>query len=201
MTQEITRQLADEASGGATFATAEWAPRHADQQPRARGVLGWLFLVVVIVALWPATWGGLTGITVISGNSMEPVYGINDVVLTLRQSTYVVGDVVSFTVPEGQEGAGGDVIHRIVAVDASGEQPVFTTQGDNNTSADTWKLSITDVVGRAVLRVPRIGVAFTGSSGLLLGAAAGLTALVTLRPSRPSARKSAQKPTVIPSGL
>lgn len=206
MTQEITRQVADDASGGAEFAAAEWAPRHAgQQQPKtlggARRVFGWLLLVVIVVALWPATWGGLTGITIVNGKSMEPVYETNDVVLTLRQSSYGMGDVVSYEVPAGQDGAGGRVIHRIIAVDDSGEKPVFTTQGDNNPSVDPWEFSTSDVVGKATLRVPRIGAAFSGSSGLLLGAVAGFAVLVVLWPSRSGARKSVQKPTVIRSGL
>ena len=206
MTTEITRQVVGESSGGAKSAAGERSPRHADQQqPRTRGgaqrVFGWLLLVVIVVALWPATWGGLTGITIVNGKSMEPVYQTNDLVLTLRQTSYGVGDVVSYEVPAGQDGAGGRVIHRIIAVDDSGEEPVFTTQGDNNPSVDPWKFSTTDVVGKATLRVPRIGVAFSGSSGLLLGAVAGFAVLVVLWPSGSRARTSAQKPTVIGSGL
>ncbi|WP_147454007.1 signal peptidase I [Tessaracoccus antarcticus] len=202
MTQEILRPVADNASGGAESDTVASSPRHAEQQqPRTRGgvrkVLGWMLLVMLVVAIWPATWGGLTGITVVNGHSMEPAYENNDMVLTLRHSSYAVGDVVSYKVPEGQDGAGGRVIHRIIAVDDSGVQPVFTTQGDNNPSVDPWRFSTTDIVGEATLRVPRIGGAFNGSSGLMLGAVVGFAVLVVLWPSRPKPQNGA--PTTKPT--
>jgi len=198
MTLQITRPLGGEASGGAASAWAEWDPGYADQ-PRptnhggVRKVLGWPLLVVMIVALWPAAWGGLTGISVVNGTSMESVYDTNDVVLTLRQSSYGVGDIVSYKVPTVLEGAGEQVIHRIVAVDDSAEEPIFTTQGDNNPSVDPWKISTADVVGKAVLHAPRIGAAFRGSNGLLLGAISGLAVSMGLYFSRSGAGKPAQK--------
>ena len=138
-----------------------------------------------MVALWPATWGGLIGITVVNGHSMEPSFETNDLVLTVRHRFYEVGDVISYKVPEGQDGAGGRVIHRIIAVDDSNTTAVYTTQGDNNTSVDPWTFTTPDVVGEAALRIPGIGAAFNGSSGLLAGAAAGLLVLVLLWPSAP----------------
>lgn len=200
MKQEHARRVDEDTLGDESTVDAGHAPRRADQQqPRTRGgarrVLGWLLLVMIVVALWPATWGGLLGITVVSGQSMEPEYETNDVVLTLRHLSYGVGDVISYKVPGGQDGAGGRVIHRIIAVDTSGVEPVFTTQGDNNPSVDPWSFGPSDVVGKATVRVPRIGVAFSGSNGLLLGAVAATAVLVVLWPSRPRTHNGAPRQT------
>lgn len=161
-----------------------------------RRVFGWALLVGLIALLWPATWGGLFGVTIVSGFSMQPAYETDDVVITMRQFSYDVGDVISYKVPEGQDGAGGRVIHRIINKDSNTAEPSFTTQGDNNPSVDPWVFTADDVVGEAMLRVPRIGAAFSGSNGLLVGAVAGFAVLVVLWPSKPTAENG--KPEVDP---
>ncbi len=168
-------------------------PRRARQPRGLKPILSWLLLALFVVALWPAVWGGITGVTIVDGQSMEPVYSSGDVVLTLRMPSYAVGDVISYQVPAGQNGAGGRVIHRIIATDDSGDKPVFTSQGDNNDSVDPWKFGTADVMGQAMLRLPGLGKVFSGSNGVMLGAAVGLGVMVLLWPSRSkkaSARRS-----------
>lgn len=198
---ELSDAYQDSEEAGAMGAHTRAHPREQRTLGGVRRILGWVLLVVLIALLWPATWGGLVGVTIVNGQSMEPAYETNDVVLTVRQMSYEVGDVVSYKVPQGQDGAGGRVIHRIIAKGDGGADTSFTTQGDNNPSVDPWSFTTDDVVGEAALRVPRIGAAFSGSNGLLLGAVAGVVVLVVLWPSRPGAHKSAQKPTVIRSGF
>lgn len=143
----------------------------------------WLALIAGVAALWPATWGGFTGLTVVHGASMQPTYQTSDLVFTLRQPTYEVGDIVSYEVPAGQPGAGGRVIHRIVSF--ADEQPVvFTTKGDNNPEADAWLITSEDIFGKAVLQLPGIGAGLTSRNyALLIGAVAGFVVLVLLWPS------------------
>ncbi|MGV8845771.1 signal peptidase I [Tessaracoccus sp.] len=196
MTLQITHPLEERASGGARIPETEWDLSDEPPRPMKQGgrtPLGWPLLVLLIVVLWPAAWGGLTGVSVVNDTSMESVYDTNDVVLTLRQSSYGVGDIVSYTVPKGQGGSGERIIHRIVAVDNSADEPTFSTQGDNNPSVDPWKISTPDVVGKAVLHAPRMGAAFRGVTGLLLGAFSGIVVLVAFRPSRSRAGKPTHK--------
>ena len=120
----------------------------------ASAVLSWLLLAAAVVVLWPAPWGGFTGLTIVSGHSMEPTYYTGDLVVTTRQSDYLVGDVVAYRVPEGQPGAGGRVIHRIVSI----ENGVITTLGDNNADVDPWVFTAADVTGKAFLHVPGVGL-------------------------------------------
>lgn len=125
---------------------------------RIRALLSWALLIVAVALLWPAAWGGFTGLTVVNGQSMEPTYTTGDVVITWRQPAYGPGDVISYVVPEGQAGAGGHVIHRVLDVDSSTGTDVYTTIGDNNPTADQWAIGPEHVSGKTVLRIPGAAV-------------------------------------------
>lgn len=185
--------LPSEDESGAVSIPARAHPKEQRTLGGVRRIFGWALLAGLIALLWPATWGGLFGVTIVSGFSMQPAYETDDVVITMRQLSYDVGDVISYKVPEGQDGAGGRVIHRIIATDNSTAEASFTTQGDNNPSVDPWIFTADDVVGEAMLRVPRIGVAFSGSNGLLVGAVAGIAVLVVLWPSKPTGDNETSK--------
>ena len=107
----------------------------------ARGLGFGLFLGVLLV-MWPVSWGGQMGYTVVSGHSMEPGMHTGDLVLTWRTDDYRPGEVITYFVPDGQPGAGAGVVHRIVAGDP---QTGFTTQGDNRNGPDIWTPRTDDI--------------------------------------------------------
>ncbi|MCA0253656.1 MAG: S26 family signal peptidase [Actinobacteria bacterium] len=154
---------------------------------RMRSALGWLLLAVAIVALWPAQWGGITGLTIVSGQSMEPAYHTGDLVVTIRQPGYAVGDVISYRVPAGQPGAGGRVIHRIESIQAG----VLRTLGDNNSDTDPWVFTAADITGRAIFHLPGVGLLWSPTVlPLILAAIAGLAVTVLLWPAKPERQAS-----------
>ena len=120
---------------------------------RVTGVFGWLVVAAVVWALVPFQWGGHLGLTVVAGESMEPTYHTGDLVLSWRRDTYAVGDVVVYTVPEGEPGEGYNVVHRITARGAEG----YTLRGDNNERDDMWTPSDDDVRGEVFAVVPSGG--------------------------------------------
>ncbi|MES2170512.1 MAG: signal peptidase I [Actinomycetota bacterium] len=133
-------------------------------------------LLIALVALWPAQYGGFTGLTIVNGHSMEPTYHTGDLVLSLRQPSYQPGDIVSYLIPKGQPGATGRVIHRIVSVSTATGSAVYTTQGDNNNSADPWHFGSSDVLGKAIYSIPSIGTLLSKlASPLILGLASAAT--------------------------
>lgn len=143
----------------------------------ALGALGWVMfclLVVVVFVLRPMSLGGSYAFTVVSGDSMEPTLSHGDLVLVKRQDSYAVGDVVTYTIPSG-EGAGRNVIHRLVGHDDDG----WLTQGDNRSTLDPWRPDDGDIVGAEVAVFPVMGrwLISTGSVWVL---AAGAAALVTV---------------------
>ena len=141
---------------------------------------GWAGLVLLLVAgalFARPTWllDGDTSQLIVSGHSMDGTYRTGDLVVVKRASTYRVGDIVGFQVPRGEAGAGMVVIHRIVGVAPQGG---FVTQGDNNPEIDPWTITDGDVRGRAVVRLPGVGLASSyvrspiGIAGIFGGLAA-----------------------------
>ena len=109
--------------------------------------LGWF--------LWlrPTALGGAASYVVVDGTSMEPTYDDGDLVLIRKASQYEEGDIIAFR-------AGGPaddprrIIHRIVGRNDEG---AFVTQGDNRDRADPVAPFPDEVIGRAVLHIPRLG--------------------------------------------
>src|SRR5947208_4675826 len=95
-------------------------------------------LAFVAALLWfclPQGLGGRAGWVLVSGTSMLPHLHTGDLVLVERQSSYRIGEVVAYRVPNGEVGAGHVVIHRIVGGNG---KTGWTMQGDNRTAADLW---------------------------------------------------------------
>ncbi len=99
--------------------------------------------LALVSALWllfaPNTLGGDFSYAIVTGNSMEPRFSTDDVVLLRRADDYAVGDVVAYRHPQL-----GVVLHRIVEDD--GER--FSLKGDNRDGYDTYRPTRGDVVGR-----------------------------------------------------
>lgn len=86
------------------------------------------------------------GISTVLSGSMEPEYGIDDLVIVQRADDYKIDDVVVY-----QDG-GMLVMHRIIAMD----DDAVTTKGDANDVEDT-PISKETIKGRAVARIPKAG--------------------------------------------
>lgn len=108
-------------------------------------------VVVWLVLLRPQALGGATDYVIVSGGSMDPVLYDGDLAVVRRESSYRVGDVVVYRVPESEVGAGSLVIHRVVG--GSGSRG-YVTQGDNREGADGWRPRDVDVVGKVRWSVP-----------------------------------------------
>jgi signal peptidase len=109
---------------------------------------------VVGTLLWfclPQGLGGRASWVLVSGTSMLPRLHTGDLVLVEHRSSYHVGEVIAYRVPEGQVGAGHVVIHRIVG--GSGTTG-WKMKGDNRTAPDLWHPTNHDVVGAEALRIP-----------------------------------------------
>lgn len=178
----MSTQAPDRAGPGACDLATSASERTTAERTRAhrvRSVLGWVLVAVAAILLWPAQWGGLTGLTIVSGQSMEPTYYTGDLVVTWRQADYAPGDIVSYTVPADQPGGGGHVIHRIVTAEPGPSGTVYTTLGDNNPAADQWAITAADITGTTILHVPGLGRVL-GPAVLPIIAAAALGGIVTV---------------------
>lgn len=141
---------------------------------------------VGVLAVWFAFYrpagvlGGTTGYVLVEGRSMLPAYRTGDLVIAVPRSAYGPGDVVVYTVPAGEPGAGGRVIHRIVRAEPDGS---FVTRGDNNGWDDSWRPTAGDILGSAALAVPGAGPAVAlVRSPVVAGLLGALIAFAVLEP-------------------
>ncbi|MCP5027232.1 MAG: signal peptidase I [Actinomycetia bacterium] len=117
----------------------------------------------------PALFGARVGLTITVGQSMEPALHSGDLVITRTDATYEIGDVIVYTIPDGEPGEGRKVIHRITGGDATAG---FVTTGDNRHHPDRWHPRPSDIVGRQWFTVPFAGTVLIWlRSPLLIGVA------------------------------
>lgn len=95
--------------------------------------------------------GGLRAYIVQSG-SMEPALSIGSVVITKAAESYKKGEIITFS-------TGGRELttHRVVSVETEDGQTVFRTKGDANEEADSWSVTESQIVGRQILSIPKLG--------------------------------------------
>jgi signal peptidase len=107
------------------------------------------------VVVYPMVTGG-AALAVLSG-SMTPGLPVGAMVFTKPVEDLAaleVGDVITF---QRRPDAPELVTHRIIAVDDSGDAPVFTTQGDANNAPDIDPVPASAVRGQLWFGVPELG--------------------------------------------
>ena len=109
-----------------------------------------LLLIGLVASVAAAFATGLIGYVNTNGDSMEPLYHTGDLVVVARADQYHTGEVVAY-----HGGTDGHlvILHRIVGGNANG----FVIKGDNNRSVDPTHPRASQIIGQAVLRIPRIG--------------------------------------------
>ncbi len=152
-----------------------------------------VLLVVAAAALAGIGWHQGYRLYVVHTGSMVPALRPGDAVLD-RPAPRAVhpGEVVTFSIHSGPDSV---VTHRVVSVDGS----VVKTKGDANRTVDPWTLSMAQIVGTAVVLMPRVGyviVYLKQPLGLasLVTVAVGLTLLWQLFFPPPSSRGEAPAP-------
>ncbi len=139
----------------------------------------WLFIAAAVgwfALLRPPALGGGTHYVMVTGDSMEPTMQDGDFVIARSQPEYEVGDIVVYSVPEGEVGAGSLIIHRVIGGSAD---EGYITQGDNSdiTLPDIWRPTPEDISGEVWVHIPAVGKVIPYlRSPIVLGLLAGLFA-------------------------
>jgi signal peptidase len=155
-------------------------PKKERSRPKVGNIVFAIVFSLVVVGwfafLRPVRLGGTASFVMVQGTSMDPTYHTGDLVITHKQSSYAVGDVIAYEVPHGDVGVGLTVIHRIIGGSAT---TGFITQGDNNPAADDWRPKLADVQGSAWFVTPRGGriLAFLHAPIPLAGIAASVVVM------------------------
>ena len=92
-------------------------------------------------------------IKVVKSGSMEPAIKTGSIVAIVPESTYKVGDVITFGADTKTQ---IPTTHRIVNI-SGGPNPVYTTKGDANDAADQADTHLSDIHGRVIFTVPLLG--------------------------------------------
>jgi len=110
---------------------------------------------------------------IVSGSSMEPTMHTGDLIIVWPASSYTLGSVVTYRIPDGTPGEGKIVVHRVIGF----EGDRLVTQGDNNAEIDPWNPAVDDVIGRRRVLIPGVGkvIAFFLQPAVLASLAAGIS--------------------------
>jgi len=100
-----------------------------------------VFTLILWVMFLPIQFGGVSAYVIVNGNSMLPLYQKGDLVITRRETTYRVGDIVTYHNKE----LNAPVIHRIVAQ----KNGTFVMKGDHNSWQDLTQPTAGDIIGKA----------------------------------------------------
>ncbi len=96
---------------------------------------------------------------IIASGSMVPNIEVYDMVVNQRVSPYElkVGDIITFY-SESKMSYGLTITHRVIGItqDAEGNY-YFRTKGDANNSTDDYLVPEDHIVGKAILKVPKMG--------------------------------------------
>ncbi|MGQ0843968.1 MAG: signal peptidase I [Sporichthyaceae bacterium] len=140
------------------------ARRPVSRMYRARRIVSGILLAAVTLACVVAAVFVVVlrvGFSPVLSESMEPVFGPGDLVLTrpIPASEVAVGDVLILPIPSSDGKATGErYTHRVTAVTSKNGLPVVTTKGDNNPVVDPWTLRIDSAkVPKVVADVPQLG--------------------------------------------
>ena len=147
-----------------------------------RAAAGVVLIVVLLVLLWPARFGGATALVVVQGNSMEPTYHQGDLLYARTGGDFSPGDIVVYRVPDGQPGAGRNIVHRIKLVLPDGR---YLFQGDNRATPDDVTPTRDDLVGTPVVNLGNLPTRAIILAPFVLGLIAAIAITVLLWPSRP----------------
>ena len=108
-------------------------------------------LVALTFAFGPTVAGGPASYVIVDGQSMEPTYHHDDLVIAYERDAYEVSDVIVY---DANVAGQFNVVHRIIERTDDG----FVTQGDNVPEPDFWIAEDEHIYGSVVLHIPRGGV-------------------------------------------
>jgi signal peptidase I len=117
---------------------------------RALNIAGYIAIALACLVLWPQRWGGTMTYDITHGISMKPAFHTGDLAILRKSSSYQVGDVAAYRSPSLHT----TVMHRIKTADHGH----YTFKGDNNSFTDPDTVTDKQLLGRLLLRVPKVGL-------------------------------------------
>ncbi len=119
-------------------------------------LLVFLLLVGLIIgfSLFPIK--GNYKIYVVKSGSMESAIHVGSAVVSKPADEYRAGDVITF-LPVGAKSKNDTVTHRIISIENLGNNKIYQTKGDANSTPDQSKINQTAILGKYVFSIALIG--------------------------------------------
>ncbi|MEA3459870.1 MAG: signal peptidase I [Chloroflexota bacterium] len=143
------------------------AERRARGRPEEEGSLaGWIIVTIVgVLIIWFSL--GLFSVfpTVVYSGSMMPVMDVGDMAIVAETPPQKIrqGDIVQYYYPQEEI----MVIHRVVDISKAGASTWFTTKGDASADPDAAPVHPSQIVGKVILVLPKVGWASIGIKSLV----------------------------------
>lgn len=133
---------------------------------RAKGegsVAGWIVVTIVgVVMIWFSL--GLFPLhpIIVYSGSMRPTMDVGDIAIVVKAPANVVeqGDIIQFRKEEVT------VMHRVVEIQETGDSKFFITKGDANEDPDPDPVLPSQIIGKVIFAVPKIGWVAIGIKNL-----------------------------------
>ena len=96
---------------------------------------------------------------IIVSPSMVPTIKVEDAIVIKREdvNSIKVGDIITFNSSDPRY-SGLTITHRVVKIDKSTEgKLLFKTKGDNNNTEDMAYAQASDIYGKVILKIPKLG--------------------------------------------
>lgn len=90
---------------------------------------------------------------IIKSGSMEPEIKVLDAVITKNTDDINLGDIIAVN------NSNNIIVHRVVGIDTQNGETIYTTKGDNNNTIDEGHIGKSNIEGKLVLTIPKIGKA------------------------------------------
>jgi signal peptidase len=130
--------------------------RKRGRRAESGSITGWIITTVAAVAIIWFTVGLFPFQPALVGSgSMEPKMHAGDVVIVAKvpADNVELNDVIQFRVPEG-----ATVMHRVIEIQETEDGgKFFITKGDANDKPDSEPVIPENVVGKAVMTIPKVG--------------------------------------------
>jgi signal peptidase len=116
--------------------------------------LGWTAVAMIsVLAIWGST--GMLGFrpSIISSGSMTPTLQVGDVIIAVEASPndIKIGDIIQYS------GENEIIAHRVVDIQQEGGTRYFITKGDDNNAPDPEPVSPSQVIGKLIFTIPKLG--------------------------------------------
>ena len=111
---------------------------------------------------------GYTQYIILTG-SMEPEYNVGDLIIvkSIPEDEKKLNDVITY-VPKGENDT---ISHRLIEIEEKEGKAYYTTKGDNNNTADSDPVEYSQIKGKVVFKISKIGIViteFTTGTGILI---------------------------------